>query len=49
VPKILATESAPCCLYANESRICGFLVVRILGVVPAAVGVHDATESVLVG
>ena len=47
-PEILAAEPATCCLDADEAGICRFLVVGILGVVPAAVGVDDASESVLI-
>jgi SAM-dependent methyltransferase len=40
---------APRFLQADEAWVCRFLIVGILGVVPATVGVHDASQSVIIG
>jgi hypothetical protein len=33
-------------VYLDETRVCRFLVVRVLGVVPTAVGIHDGSKFV---
>jgi hypothetical protein len=47
--EVLAAEPAPRFLQADEAWVCRFLIVGILGVVPATVGVHDSSQSVFVG
>src|ERR1039458_7243710 len=46
--EVLTAEPAPRFFQADEARVCRFLVVRVLSVVPAAVGVHDASKSVFI-
>ena len=47
-PMAMTPEPALRFFHTDETRVCRLLVVRVLGVVPAAVGVHDASESVFV-
>ena len=46
--EVLTPEPALRFFHTDETRVCRLLVVRVLGVVPAAVDVHDASESVFV-
>jgi len=46
--QVLTAEPSPRFFQADETRVCRFLVVRVLSVVPAAVGVHDASDYVFI-
>jgi hypothetical protein len=49
VSEVLAAEPALRLFQTDVDRICCFLVVRVLSVVPATVRFHDASESVFIG
>lgn len=46
--EVPTAEPAPRFLQAGEAWVCRVLVLRVLSV-PAAVGVHDVSESVFIG
>lgn len=45
--QVLAAEPALCGLDSNEVRVSESLVVGVLGIVPAAIGVDEAREGLL--
>jgi hypothetical protein len=48
VPEVLAAKPALRLFQTDVDRICCFLVVRVLNVIPAAVRFHNASESIFI-